>query len=227
VQVSAELRWFFRNPNPLLSQWFTGANYGFSPWAAGGGSSRNDRYLIDRAQIELGIKRRAENAAREEGIEIKGLICTAGPIAAGVFRGTIQLWTKWKTCSIDLDPLRTVIVHKTRWLRKFAISDGQIEEIELSPQETPVRGSLPDEGCNIELTEIELRDWSDDHKWFTLGFESFGRLDQVASHLRITADYAARLSPPFAVSTGTQEMSYPAWLSSLIAKRQSQADGWG
>ena len=64
--VSAELRWFWRGGVPAaVDAWFWKREI-----PAGGGNVRTDEYLVDRSQIELGLKKRGT----KPGIEIKGLV---------------------------------------------------------------------------------------------------------------------------------------------------------
>jgi hypothetical protein len=73
--------------------------------------------------------------------------------------------------------------------------------------------SLPAQGCNVELTEIEMAGQAG--RWWTLGFEAFGDLDTVPINLTLT------LMPEKAVlerivASGAF-LSYPAW---LLARRR-------
>src|SRR5262245_8798045 len=67
--VSAEIRWFWHNvPSAEFQHWFLSADaHGY---AAGGGTPREDRYLLDPGQVELGIKMRGP----KPGAEVKGLV---------------------------------------------------------------------------------------------------------------------------------------------------------
>jgi hypothetical protein len=66
VLISAEVRWFWRGALPSgLEQWFRSG----TP-VPGGGNSREDEYLLDPLQLELGVK----NRSGRPGVELKGLI---------------------------------------------------------------------------------------------------------------------------------------------------------
>ena len=138
MQNSAEIRWFWPGPLPeTIESWFySGA---FPP---GGGSPppRLDEYLLDPSQLELGLKKRG----LKKGIEIKGLVTTvAQPIQIGPFTGRIQVWTKWTSESLRLDGMATVKTYKTRWLRKFDITDVHVREIQLGVDERPINPARP------------------------------------------------------------------------------------
>ena len=75
MQISAELRWFWEDTNTALTRtvktWLDSGEY-----MPGGGTPRNDVYVLQRDQAELGIKQRGEKL----GLEIKGLISVLRPI---------------------------------------------------------------------------------------------------------------------------------------------------
>ena len=80
MQVSAEIRWFWKGVlPPELLVWFQRAER--HSCAGGGGSVRTDAYLRDARQSELGLKLRGG----KKGVEIKGLVaviadgCQASP----------------------------------------------------------------------------------------------------------------------------------------------------
>jgi hypothetical protein len=100
-------------------------------------------------------------------------------------------------------------VTKTRWLRKFDTSKYVRSEIPLGANEKPTPGhSLPLQGCNVELTEIEMAGHAG--RWWTLGFEAFGDLDSVPTNLTLTVlpekPLLLRIIGPGVF------LSYPAWL---------------
>src|SRR5262245_2271817 len=86
VPVSAEIRWFWRGAwPPSVEAWFRTREV-----PAGGGKSRTDEYLVDRNQLELGLKKRG----RKTGIEIKGLVGIRRAVSIP-FDGRVQIWSKW------------------------------------------------------------------------------------------------------------------------------------
>jgi hypothetical protein len=203
MQISAEIRWFWkRTTEPELAAWFVSPKSHGEP--AGGGNLRTDVYLIDRGQNELGFKLRGG----KKGVEVKGLVQT---IVSGCrvdpFAGDIEVWTKWTSGALKLDGLPLIEIEKRRWLRKFDTSMSQVREIAVDADERPIGGvSLPDEGCNVEYTEIR----GEAFEFVTLGFEAFGALGNVVHGLRRTAAALASRSPP--MPNGGLLASYPSWI---------------
>jgi len=115
------------------------------------------------------------------------------------------------TETLRLDGLRTIEIQKIRWLRKFDTSKTTLREIELNDRELPASAQerLPDEGCNVELTEISLNQGITN--WWTLGFESFGSFNRFQQNLLATLGHLSQSDLP-SLAPGL-ELSYPAWLS--------------
>lgn len=206
--VSAEIRWFWPNDPPIgLEEWFLSTKN--HPYVAGGGAEgRCDRYLRDKRQKELGIKIRGT----KPGVEIKGLVAiVSDSLAAQPFIGDIEIWSKWTSESIELQPNSTIAVEKQRWLRKFSTSASLApHEIQLTADETPLNEALPERGCNVELTRIKL---PNDDIWWTFGFEAFGGLLTAAEDLQVVANILVGRHA-LCLSKGILA-SYPAWLSHL------------
>jgi hypothetical protein len=205
MEVSAELRWFWHGGGPsALAEWF--CDDGRHGCRAGGGRWRGDDYLRDPRQPELGIKRRGGGT----GVEIKGLVAVGAEVSAVPFAGRLEVWTKWTSSSLALPDDATVRIEKRRRLRKFDTSTGSPTETALDENEAPlapVTGTL-ERGCIVELTEVQLRDRGD--VWWTLGFESFGRLTTVEDDVRLVAATLAARNPPGL--DGWSRASYPEWL---------------
>jgi hypothetical protein len=203
VLVSAELRWFWRNALPDgIETWFRQR-----PIPAGGGGSRSDEYVVDARQTELGLKKRGGGTA----VEIKGLVAVRGP-APAPFDGAIQIWSKWTSDVLTIDHLPRVVVHKTRWVRKFDTSEPRLTEIELDEHERP-RGATvgsPGRGCQVEIVALRLDSGA---AWWSVGFEAFGDLATVEDSVHRTA---AHLAPTIPFAAGL-ELSYPAWLTAHVA----------
>lgn len=106
------------------------------------------------------------------------------------------------------DVAALIAVSKHRWLRKFGINGGQVQEMTLNGQELPIdKDYLSAEGCDVEYTEISIDGSS---SWVTLGFEAFGTLDTIVANLhRVTAHFSRRHPPPFGKAW---RASYPVWL---------------
>ena len=199
--LSAEVRWFWQGPRPNLYEWFAGIS---AP--PGGGGTRVDTYLIDRNQAELGIKRRGS----KPGIEIKALVSERASYTLGGHKATSQIWTKLTTAALTLDLLPSVSTHKKRWLRKYDTGGSTIREITLGTNELPLsKEPLPDNGCNVEFTEVRIQGSSP--VWVTLGLESFGSLDRIEDSLRAIVRLLDSKGLP---DTGPGvALSYPQWLA--------------
>ena len=206
--VSAEIRWFWRaRPPSRLDEWFLAADV--HGCAAGGGTTRTDRYLRDRSEDELGLKVRGGR----KGVEMKGLVVKEwGRATTKPFSGTLQLWAKWISTALELPWRCTVAAEKQRWLRKFDTS-GSGKEIALGRDEQPLgKRGLPKAGCNVEWTRVTL---DGGVVWWTLGFEAFGPIDTLERSIRLTAKQLASRHPP--PLRGGIPASYPTWL-----KRRTQ-----
>ena len=207
MQISAEIRWFWLADSPdAIVTWFKGGDM-----PPGGGLAREDEYLHDPDQIELGIKRRGA----KPGVEVKGLVATlTRPNDVAPFVGPIEIWCKWQSLELVITDLAIVPVKKLRWLRKFETNGKKPAEIPLADDEKPRDGRpLPELGCNVELTRIELRAG---HVWWTLGFEAFGELRSVEQSLRNTLSAMASRGAPLLRSR--ELLSYPAWLSKHVPR---------
>jgi hypothetical protein len=208
VLVSAELRWFWSGGLPAtVEEWFRVR--GFPP---GGGKPRIDEYLLDRSQLELGLKKRGT----KPGVEVKGLVGLQKRVSVP-FEGRVQIWTKWTSEALTIDHLPRVAVHKTRWLRKFDTGGPDVIEIELDEDERPRRSpdKLPARGCHFELVSLRLD--AESAPWSSIGFEAFGDLGTIEASLDRTLHHVA----PAARLPGGSELSYPAWLAERDSHRNS------
>jgi hypothetical protein len=203
MQVSAEIRWFWPSMPPSgLEEWFMSVDaHGCTP---GGGGIREDVYLRDPNQQELGIKLRGASGS----IDVKGLVAVrSGALPRGPFDGPVEIWAKWTSHALRLVPHATIGTKKTRWMRKFDTSGSGQREIALGPDERPSSEVvLPERGCNVELTRIEIAG----DVWFSFGFESFGGLETVESDLQAVAATLTGRTPP--ALGRPQSGGYPTWL---------------
>ena len=198
--LSAEVRWFGRGrcPQPV-HDWFFKS--GLPP---GGGFSRIDRYVPQRGEPEISLKKRDDHF----GFEVKGLVTTQNSPELEPLAPHIEIWCQWP-CTIPGVKTDDLAITKTRWLRKFDTSKYVRLEILLGANEKPKTGyPLPVQGCDVELTEIEMAGHAG--RWWTLGFEAFGDLDSVPTNLTLTVlpekPFLLRI-----IGSGAF-LSYPAWL---------------
>ena len=201
IMHSAEVRWFFLGsiPEPTKT-WFGTSEEQEEP-------TRTDSYVVFPGCSGTSVK------VREGKFEIKAL--RSGPkcieAVRGIF-GKIESWVKWSVelSQSDLteesgkEGFDRLDIAKTRWLRKYNV-DGSISA-EVS------RASRPEQGCNVELTELMVRSAS----WWTIGFEAFGPAVRVNENLSSTVStfFSKRLPPPCELLEANS-MSYPAWFGTL------------
>ncbi|HEV7280937.1 MAG TPA: hypothetical protein VGN57_12100 [Pirellulaceae bacterium] len=210
-QLSAEFRWFWKDDPPAgLYDWFC-EGQGSICAAGGGGEIRQDVYLRDPRQPQLGIKRRGG----KPGVEIKSLFAIWELPIGSIFAAPIQLWVKQTSTALELPEGATIRTSKTRRLRTFDLTGGAPQEIPLGPAESPLNPSQapPARGCNVELTKVVV----EGQTWWTLGFESFQASDglNTIEHdtWRTAEEMASRNPPPL----GTPLLaSYPEWLCLFV-----------
>jgi hypothetical protein len=201
MQVSAEMRWFWREQCPAdLGGWF----FRLLP-KAGGGVPRHDEY-VPQDCCELGVKKRGSKV----GLEVKGLIGTLrSPEILAFGAPYAELWCKWRVNDFPVDKSKSVVIEKFRWIRKLDTSDRTVREIPLGADELPLdRGPLPRQGCNLTLTKLKIARVPD--TWWTFCFESFGDLQSVRTNLEAATKHAKSMSIPLPDGAF---LSYPAWLS--------------
>lgn len=220
-QVSAELRWFvdakYSGDIRVFDTWFRSG-----PVPPGGGKTREDVYVLDTSTVELGVK----NREGKPGLEVKALVePRLASFQFGRREGKAQLWSKVtsRTLSPPNDQAAKRTTLKTRWLRKFDTSTDQATEIRLGRGtfgEDPLEGSLPDLGCNVEWTLVEVP--SVTTQWWTFGFEAFafGQAGPVIELLqrglaRTLTALNSRTSNVPNLEPIWLEQSYPAWLKEI------------
>ena len=140
---------------------------------------------------------------------MKGFVASRGSPELEPLAPHIEIWCKWSCTIPRLNLTDELAITKTRWLRKFDTSKYVRSEIPLDPNEKPTAGySLPVQGCNVELTEVQIAGhWG---MWWTLGFEAFGDLDSVPTNLTLTVVPEKPLLLRI-IGFGAF-LSYPAWL---------------
>jgi len=107
-----------------------------------------------------------------------------------------------------------IATNKTRWVRKFDTSNDLVTEIELNEDEAPKNDptTLPEHGCNIELTKVLVE--PDLQVWWTFGCEAFGpSLAAVEQNIGLFLDKVLAKNSP-SIDGGT-EASYAAWMSTM------------
>jgi hypothetical protein len=192
--LSAEIRLFWFQQKPVeLEAWFKDHAY-----PAGGPEKRTDVYLYDPSQTELGVKTRGKNT----GVEVKGLVETlADTVEFNSCKIPIEIWSKWPSQTLAFNASAGVTLHKTRWLRRFNTAGSTPVEIANDPARS-------EKGCHVEWTIVSTP--SGETCW-TLGFEAFGRFDDIVNSLRSVVRLVSERKPPPA--PGATASSYPAWIA--------------
>jgi hypothetical protein len=129
MMTSAELRWFWRGrcPQPVYDWFFKS---GLPP---GGGQSRVDRYIPQRGEPDISLKRRGD----KPDFEVKGLVTTRRSPELEPLAPHIEIWCKWFCTIRGLKLADEVAVTKTRWLRKFDTSKYVRSEIPFGANSHP------------------------------------------------------------------------------------------
>ncbi len=201
--LSAEIRLFWFEQKPVeLEAWFKEDHLHALP--AGGAEERTDVYLYDPSQTELGVKTRGENA----GVEVKGLVETlADTVEFNSSKIPIEIWSKWPSQTLAFDASDGVTLHKTRWLRKFDTAGS-------APVEIASDAATSEKGCHVEWTIVST---PFGETCWTLGFEAFGRFDNIVNSLRWVVRLMSTRKPPPA--PGATATSYPAWIANIDRAR--------
>jgi hypothetical protein len=215
---TAEVRWFYKGDIPETTlQRFRSEELSQDKGAV---EERKDLYLYLPGVDSLGIKLRGTNTPRENSadqLEIKrrqleGRVVSFIP---GV-TGHLECWSKWVFRGESSSPqLSTILmakdeawvsVGKVRYLCKYKVT-GEKRVLAVP------RNEWPDNGCNVELTEVIA---PGGQGWWTLGLEAFGEADvTIEDNLRLTANY-------FFFGTGLgmfeekDSYGYPKWLKEVM-----------
>jgi hypothetical protein len=128
--LSAEVRWFWqgRCPQPV-HDWFFKS--GLPP---GGGFSRVDKYVPQRGEAEISLKKRGA----KPDFEVKGFVATRGSPELEPLAAHIEIWCKWSCTIPGLNLTNELLVTKTRWLRKFDTSNSSKCRGVATERDTPV-----------------------------------------------------------------------------------------
>ena len=203
IFYSKETRWFFREEQKSLEQWFND-HQAFFDEAAG----RTDYYLRMPVQQNIGYK------LREGKTEIKMRL---GEDESREFlnghKAVVNNWVKWslelksKADSPDqlytLDKSAFLELNKKRVLVTFEVSVDHSVQI-INP------GDHPAEGCQVELTELIYKDQT----WYSFGFEAFGENANLDRNFKlVTNRVMSEIQQP--KLTIEASFSYPSFLLEL------------
>jgi hypothetical protein len=216
MELSAEVRWFWSVKEPHVTARIEGWFQGLGRFPPGGGRHREDVYLVEPGLERLGLKERGGEGPKVDGrqagdqragagVEVKAFLGERGT----VWGASVELWSKWSTRGLALEPHGRMLTRKMRRLRKFDLQGAVPAEIELDADEKPKPPTrpLPAVGCNVELTRVELP--AKGEEWWTLGLEAFAPdHDEACRALHRLADNVAK--PDLSAVLAS---SYPEWLT--------------
>lgn len=146
-----EIRWFFKNHNPSIENWFQNKGLSFVT-----SKPRTDRYLPLPDQENLSVK------LREEKLEVKKREQPAseGKIAAA--EGMFEDWVKWCFPVDTKEETHWLAVKKNRLAIKITKDHKQYIFASVD--------DLPPFGCQVDYVKLLIKNQT----WHTVGFEWFG-----------------------------------------------------
>ena len=205
--ASCESRWFFPIESFVVPQTLL-TRFG-SKQPAG---ERIDRYLWLQGSAAVGVKWRGGEQAV---FEVKSLVSSprAWRFKPGI-GGQIDQWTKWRVSDPQLGVVDQIFaasatwvsIRKKRFLRHFQPGPVEVPEISFA------------QGCNAELTAIEIVGQARRAFWCSLGFEAYGAEKDVLSILDSTAETVFASDPGIWSETLSRALpvSYPVWLTLAV-----------
>jgi hypothetical protein len=174
---TAEVRWFYPGAVP--------SNVERSFRRRGGAVQdeplREDCYLSLPDMDGLGIK------LREGRIEIKKRLKRQGPIPLGEEAvGVLEHWRKWSFPLAESHVMSSMVTPAASWagVKKQRL----LRTYRVTPEQRVVscsEGESPSQGCELELTEVSVRD----QVWWTLAFEAFGEESCLQEHLLLVVGH--------------------------------------
>jgi hypothetical protein len=186
MELSAEMRWFWPGTSNDAVFRALAERLGFGP-----AQTRTDHYLSFPVP-ELGVK------LREGRLEIQQRV---GSRADTNWQGVIEHWAKWGADAAPENLRGNGTWRTVRKSRRLLVLVPGGSGLVVAPA-----GADPGEGCNVELTELEM----DGTRAWSLGFEAYGTLGREQLLESALQRHASDLSS-IKVSIA-QSMGYPAWL---------------
>jgi hypothetical protein len=171
--LSSEIRWFMGGDVPIeILDWYRRSHHKHRY------PTRTDMYLLYPHAKTIGVK------FREDKFEIKSFVRALDTLSIGDhIKGDIELWEKWSLAGYSVSQLFSEIrgdktswidVTKTRTIRKYS-TDGEV----IHEMDALGRQGFPDDGCNVELTEITIKNKS----YWSIGFEAFATRKDLKDNL--------------------------------------------
>ena len=203
--LSAEIRWFLGGDVPRdVCDWYNRSPHKHTY------PERTDTYLLFPHAETVGAK------FREDRFEIKSFVREMDPpVIKDNIVGKIELWEKWSLAGSSVSQLFKEIqdnkalwvdVIKTRTLRKYSTDGDDIQEMDASG-----RQGFPDDGCNVELTEITIENKS----YWSIGFEAFSTKKDLTDNLLLTISLFFESYDIDLKLAEEDSISYPAFLRKI------------
>lgn len=206
MQLTAELRWFYRGTLPEeVLQWFQQDQLGdhLAP-----SEEREDLYLYSPGCDYLGIK------LRQGRLEIKWRKAELGVLYFGDrVEGKAEKWGKWLCEDPTTESFQpTAVVGQKAWVGvKKVRSQRQYQVLPVeSLTAVPVNESI-EQGCSVELTQLDING----NTWWSLAFEAFGEDDCLMDNLQAVASrvFKSDRGPKLQAE---DSYAYPNWLSVAV-----------
>jgi hypothetical protein len=201
---SAEARWFFPGDLPdKMVAWFERGSLGVSS------PERTDEYLLLPGVSTTSVK------LREGRFEVKVI---TGELEEVAWSDKIvcaqDTWVKWSRKLSDPGALRELTAgDDARWIRIAKQRDLRLisldneEAVEIEPNTIRLSN-----GCQFELTRINLLDSDAGDLWWSFSFEAFGKPGSIVENLKRGTSHVLGAPPPLPLPKA-QSMSYPQWLN--------------
>jgi len=199
---SAEIRWFIKGEIPQqIREWFN--DFDNAPVQQ---AMRTDYYLALPGTEAMGIQ------MREGRLEFKQRIDNENErLEMGNCHGKIECWQKWSFGLDDIPAgLKSIISYPESWrgiskersLHMFILPESGIPEVHH-------HDVALENACILELTKVGVQDTGE--KWWSVGFEAFGELQNLRSTLLSVLKYTM-LNPNALEMKLDDSYGYPAWI---------------
>ncbi len=199
ILPSSEMRWFYNwNQNDFQSvlDWLKSILKELSA------EPDREDYYLHTGNPDKGIKLRPYGSKRH--LEMKFLSNQENRISP--FKGRKEDWTKWSVplpkefkVDVKVDP-KWIGVEKTRYLLKISLTQS-------TPRVLQADGKGTKEGCNVELTQLRVKE----KKYWTFSFESFSKSGKEEKNLENGLEFLSLKNPPEIIQTGIS-CGYMEWI---------------
>ncbi len=199
---TAEVRWFYQGVSPAeVLAWFQRGER--QPERQ---PRRVDYYLHLVEDDSLGIKLREGRIEVKVRLQQQGIVRFHERVA-----GLVEHWRKWSFQLAQADDTLTgLLTPASSWIA--VKKERQLYTVQLTAHKRIVTLSAEDnpaEGCNLELTSIEVGG----KQWWSLGFEAFGDELTIGENLRLVAETILTDDSGPPALGAEHSYGYPKWLA--------------